>query len=853
MIRAAVFVLLVSAIVQAVRSGDRLDAAGRQSTVAAAPWSGRGIDVPQRSVLNRYCLSCHNQRTKTAGLMLDMLDVTRAGEHPEVWEKVIRKLRAGLMPPAGLPRPNKATYDSLAGWLEAELDRAAVVTPNPGRTEALHRLNRAEYRNVIRDLLALDIDVTSMLPADDASYGFDNIAGVLKISQSQMEQYLAAARKISRAALARPLPAATAQEFRVPETLPQFDHVDGLPLGTRGGLLARYTVPSTGEYEIAVDLLCRIQGECDGSVGFPDTHEMEVSVDGRRVKLFTLEPRREFRPFGERVWRVRVPVEAGPHEVGVAFLKLPSIREADSRMERFQRPNYLTGVVGEPSQMIYMPFVDRVTISGPLGAADRQATTSPPDTPSWNAILTCRPAKARDEAACARKILSTLARRGYRRPVTDTDLEPILAMYREGRSGGAPFDAGLEMALRRLLVSPEFLFRVVRDPLGIAANTNYRLSDLELASRLSFFLWSSIPDDELLNLAERNKLRDPQTFERQVRRMLADARASALVANFAGQWLLLRNLDALRPDWALFPNYDDGVTVAFRRETELFFESILRENRGIMELLTADYTFVNERLARHYGIPNVYGDRFRRVKQVNPNRRGLLGHGSILLATSRPNRTSPVLRGKWILSNILGTPPPDPPANVPALEEDAPGNHDKVMTVRERIAAHRTNAICAGCHAMLDPPGFALENFDAVGRWRSVDESFRLIDASGTLPDGTTFDGLAGFRTSLLQEPERFVTTVTEKLLIYALGRGVNLGEDMPAIRRIVRETPPDYKLSAVIVAITKSVPFQMRRSASNPQVAVAAHPRAARTDGIAHGVVPDTRDHLPTGVALGE
>jgi hypothetical protein len=748
-----------------------------------------------------------------AGLALDSIDVAKAGEQPDVWEKVVRKLRAGLMPPAGRARPDSASQEQFVSWLETELDRAAAAMPNPGRTEAFHRLNRTEYRNVVRDLLGLDIDVGPLLPTDDAGYGFDNIGGVLKINQSQMDQYLAAARKISRTALARPLPSPTAQEFRVPETLPQSEHVEGLPLGTRGGLLARYTFPHSGEYEIAVDLLCRVQGECDGSVGFPDPHELEVAIDGTRVTVFPLEPRREFRPPAERTWRVRVPVEAGPHEVTATFLKLPSVREADSRMERFLRPNYLTGVVGEPSQTIFVPYVDRVTISGPLGTGGRSVQSEGIDTPSRRTILTCRPAKAGEESRCAQKILTTLARRGYRRPVTDEDVKPLLLFYRQGRAD-AGFEAGIETAIRRLLVSPEFLFRIERDPSRIEPGTNYRVSDLELASRLSFFLWSSIPDDTLLELAARGKLHEPAVLEQQVRRMLADGRSSALVENFAGQWLQLRNLDAMRPDWALFPNFDDGVKVAFRRETELFFEAVLRENRGLMELLTADFTFVNDRLARHYGIPGVYGSRFRRVKQVDPNRRGLLGHGSILLVTSRPNRTSPVLRGKWILTNIFGTPPPDPPADVPALEEDAPGNHNKVMTVRERMAAHRKNAVCASCHTMIDPPGFALENFDAIGRWREVDESFAPIDASGVLPDGTRFTGLSDFRASLLRDPERFVKAVTEKLLIYALGRGVSAGGDMPAIRRIVRETAPDYKLSALILAVTRSVPFQMRRSA---------------------------------------
>ena len=766
-----------------------------------------------RAVLDRYCVGCHNERMKDsyAGLALDTLDLTVPGAHAALLEKVVRKVRSGQMPPAGRPRPDEAARESFAGWLETELDRAAAADPNPGRKEAFHRLNRAEYRNAVRDLLAMDVDVAALLPTDDAGYGFDNIAGVLRISQSQLEQYLAAARKISREALGSPLPAAAVTEYRVAETQPQYEHIDGLPFGTRGGLLVQHHFPRTGNYEIAIDLLCRIQGECDGSVGFPDPHELEVALDGERVALFTLEPRGDFRPHEERTWRLRLPVTAGTRDVSVAFLKLPSIREADARVERFLKPHYVTGVVGEPSQMIFQPFVDRVTIAGPFG------NTSTGETASRRAILTCRPASAADEAACAAEILSTLLRRAFRRPATAADVDQVLPVFRAGRDAGGDFEAGIEAALRRILVSPEFLFRVERDPDGIAPDTNYPISDLELASRLSFFLWSSIPDDALLEAAARGALREPDAFDAQVRRMLADERSTELVRNFAGQWLQLRNLEAIHMDWALFPNFDDGVRLGFRRETELFVESVLRENRGIMELLTADYTFVNERLARHYGIPGVYGDQFRRVEIPDPHRRGLLGHGSVLTVTSRPNRTSPVLRGKWILMNILGAPPPDPPADVPALEEDEVGNHSKADTVRARLAEHRRNPVCAGCHAAIDPPGFALENYDAVGRWREVDDAFRPIDASGTLPDGAAFDGVVGFRDALAARPEQFVTNVTEKLLTYALGRGIE-PYDMPAVRRIVRETAPDYRLADVVAAITRSIPFRMRRSAGGAE-----------------------------------
>ena len=600
-------------------------------------------------------------------------------------------------------------------------------------------------------------------------------------------------------------------EYRVAETQPQSDHIDGLPFGTRGGLLVEHHFPRDGEYEIAVDLLCRIQGECDGSVGFPDTHELEVAIDGERVALFTLEPRagRDFRRPEARTWRVRATVAAGRREVSVAFLKLPSIREADARIERFLKPHYITGVVGEPSQMIYQPFVDRVTIAGPFEAS------GPGDTPSRAVVLSCRPVIEADDAPCAREILTTLARRGFRRPATEADVSSLLAIYEAGRTEGGDFEAGIEAAIRRLLVSPEFLFRVERDPASVSPGTNYFVSGLELASRLSFFLWSGIPDDGLLEVAASGALHDPAVLEGQVRRMLADSRASELLRNFAGQWLQLRNLDAVEMDWARFPNFDDGVRLGFRKETELFVESILRDDRSILDLLTADYyTYVNERLARRYGIPGVYGDRFRRVEIPDPNRRGILGHGSVLTVTSRPNRTSPVLRGKWILMNLLGTPPPDPPADVPALEEDDVGNHSKADSVRERLARHRTNPVCAGCHSTIDPPGFALENFDAVGRWRDVDDSFRPIDASGTLADGSEFDGVQSFRDALLAHPERFVTTFTEKLVTYALGRGLE-PYDMPAVRRIVRETAPDYVLADVILALTKSLPFQQRRAAS--------------------------------------
>jgi mono/diheme cytochrome c family protein len=762
-----------------------------------------------RALLEKNCVVCHNERNKgNAGqLALDGLDVNRPVDHPEIWEKVVGKLRAGLMPPAGQPRLDPAAMNALVVYLESELDRKAAAEPDPGRTETFHRLNRAEYQSAIRDLFGLEMDVTPYLPADDASYGFDNIAGVLKISQSRLEQYLSTARRVSRVVLGTPLPAPSASEYRVKESTHQSNHVEGLPFGTRGGMLVRHDFPQDGDYELRVDLMCRLGGECDGSVGFPDEHTMQLLIDGEVVQSLTLEPRKDMHPPAERTWVVKVPIQAGPHSVGVTFVKLPSIREIDSIIERFDRPYFLNGVIGQPNHTIYQPYLDVITIVGPFDARGADGS------PSRRRLMTCTPKNEEAEDGCARTILSTLVRRAYRRPVESLDLQPIMEVFKsEAKASG--FDAGIEAGMTRVLVSPEFLYRVEKDPALVAAGASYRLPDIELASRLSFFLWSSIPDELLLRVAEQGRLQDPAELERQVRRMLADERSDRLVENFAGQWLLLRNLDAQRPDLPKFPNFDDSLRDAARKETELFFASVLRENRSVLELLTADYSFVNGRLAKHYGIPKIYGNRFQRVT-MGEHRRGLLGHASILTVTSRPNRTSPVLRGKWILDNILGTPPPDPPANVPPLKEDGAGSQDKMPSVRDRMAAHRANVVCAGCHSMIDPPGFALENFDAVGQYRTIDESKQPVDASGTLPDGTTFDGLASFRQTLLRDPDVFATTVTKKLLIYALGRGLE-PTDMPAVRRIIRDSKPGgVKLSALVSGIVKSVPFQMRRSSA--------------------------------------
>ncbi len=799
------FVLIACWLAAAAACGSVRAAASPQAAAPAA-----AVPAAPRALLDRYCVTCHNdagQRRGNVPVSLQAVDTADVGADAALWESVLRKLRAGMMPPAGRPRPDRAAHDRLLAWLEGELDRAADARPNPGRTETFHRLNRTEYANVVRDLLALDVDAAALLPADDASYGFDNIAGVLRLNQSLMERYLAAAAKISRAAVGRPLAAPTAHEFRIPEERRQYERVAGLPFGTRGGALIRHTFPQDGDYVIDVDLLCRIAGECDGSAGFADRHELVVTVDGARVGLFALEPH-EGVGVEPRDLQVRVAVEAGPREIGVAFLKLPSAVEVESLRQRFFRPYYLNGNSMQQRWAIYQPFVDRITITGPFTPG------TPGATPSRARIFTCRPAAGADESLCARTILAGLARRAYRRPVADDDVDRLLTFFEAGRAEGS-FDAGIELALSRLLTSPEFLFRIERDPSGAAPGTNYPVSDLELASRLSFFLWSSLPDDELLGVAARGELRDPPVLARQVRRLLADRRSRALVDNFAGQWLQLRNLEAAHPAVPLFPDFDDSLRQAFRRETELLVASILREDRSVLELLTADYTFVNERLALHYGLPGVRGSHFRRVTLRGTARRGLLGHGSILTVTSRPNRTSPVLRGKWILENILGAPPPAPPPDVPPLPGDEEGAAAAPQTMRGRMAAHRANPACAGCHAMIDPPGFALENFDAVGRWREVDESFRPLDASGRLPDGAAFADLAEFRALLLARPAQFVTTVVEKLLTYALGRGVE-AHDLPGVRRIVREAAAtDYRLPALIEGITRHEAFLMRRAAS--------------------------------------
>ena len=785
---------------------------------AGAPAGAAPAPAWQRALLDRYCVTCHNDRLRTADLALDRHDVSRVADAREVWETVARKLRAGAMPPPPRPRPEAATYARFVTWLEAELDRAAAADPNPGRTEAFHRLNRTEYHNAVRDLLALEVDVAELLPADGASYGFDNIAGVLGISPTLLNRYLAAARKISRVVVGRPAPSATAEVFRLASDLPQDDWVAGMPFGTRGGGAFRHTFPEDGDYVFRVRL-ARNAG--DALAVFTVPHTLEVILDGELVRAFTAgapppadveRGSDEYRAWQnrqrgiDRDWEFRLPVKAGPRELRVTF-----VRRTAAYPETLRQP-YLrpyTSITGGDTRV--QPYLGSVTVTGPFAARG-----APPaeETPSRRRIFICRPAHedAAGQTACARRILSELARRGYRRPVTPADLDVLLRFFEEGRVEGG-FDAGIELALRWLLASPEFVLRVERDPDGVAAGTNYAVSDLELASRLSFFLWSSIPDDELLAVAAAGRLREPDELERQARRMLADERSSALVTSFASQWLYLRNVPAVVPDEDLFPDVGEALRQAMRRETELFVESVFRGDRSVLDLLTADYTFVNERLARHYGIPHVYGSRFRRVPVTREARRGLLGHASILAVTSYPNRTSPVLRGKWVLENLLGTPPALPPPDVPALEETT--DSGEALSMREATERHRANPVCASCHRLMDPPGFALEQFDAVGRFRTRSAANTPIDASGELPDGTRFDGAAGLRAALLRKPERFVGTLAEKLMTYALGRGLEY-YDAAAVRAVTRAAAADdYRFSSIIVGIVRSAPFRMRRAES--------------------------------------
>jgi mono/diheme cytochrome c family protein len=765
-------------------------AAGRQ---AVQPIAAADTRTP-RALVDQYCATCHNARMKAGGLLLDELDLSRLGDHPEIGEMVVRKLRAGLMPPTGARRPDPATLESLIRWLEGELDRHAQThLPAPG----LHRLNRTEYANAIRDLLALEVDASRFLPTDDSTHGFDNIAGALTMSPALMEAYLSAAGKISRLALGH-VTAATQFVFDVPADTAQNHHVEGLPFGTRGGVVFTYQFPADGEYTFNVK---GVTGYFQAVLGGITGEQLDVLVDGRRVHRFDWD-REISNTTGRGRWTPKIPITAGPHTVGVTFLATNDI--PGSELNRpFQRTMNTPGSI---PGFIFYPHVGQVTIEGPHEAKGAR------DTASRRRILVCRPLSPQEEEPCARTIVSTLAKRAFRRPSTAADLKVLMPFYQSARKG-ATFDEGIEAALQRILADPEFIYRGEREPPGAVAGRPYRISDLELASRLSFFLWSSIPDDELIDVAAQGRLRDGPTLARQVRRMLADPKSGALVANFVGQWLSVRSLRTSEPVVNLFPDFDDNLRHAFQREIEMFFASVVREDRSVLDLLTADYTFVNERLAKHYGLPNVYGPQFRRVT-LPPEldmRRGLLGKGALLTVTSNPARTSPVTRGKWFQATLLGVEPPQPPPGVEGIQEKPPDNtgNVKALTMRETLERHRTNPTCASCHKIFEPVGIALENFDAVGAWRTHDEGV-AIDASGELADGTKLDGVVSLRSAMVRYSDQFARVIGEKLLTYALGRGVE-HQDMPTVRAIVRDSAASsYRFSSLVMGIVNSAPFQM-------------------------------------------
>ena len=750
----------------------------------------------ERQLISQYCIRCHNQRTKSGGVALDTADLQHIAGDTELWEHAVRKLRARAMPPAGAPRPGEADYDRLVAYLEAALDREAVVRPNPGRPDALRRLNRTEYHNAIRDILGLDVDVTELLPADEASFGFDNVS-IAGLSPTLMERYLVAAQKISRLAVGSTSRAAMSRVVLIPPDLTQENHVDGLPLGTRGGTAFEHFFPLDGEYQIQVKLA---RNRNENVEGLSEPHQLEILLDGARLNQFTITPNRN--RLGQyyadedvdKGLEVRVPVKAGPHVVTATF-----VRKNAALIETTQQP--YQAHFNADRQPRLQPAVRSVAIAGPFGE------TAVGETPSRRRIFVCHD----QTVACAKQIVSTLARRVYRRPVTDADVAKPLSFFQDAnRENG--FESGIETALRALLASPDFLFRVEQRQHPAPANPSsglQRVSDIDLASRLSFFLWSSVPDDELLELASRGTLGERAVLERQVARMLRDRRAAALVTDFANQWLQLRNLNAAAPDPRMFPDFDQNLRDAMRRETELLFESVVREDRSVVDLLSANYTFLNERLARHYGIPNVVGDHFRRVElPAGSPRAGLLGQGSILTLTSYATRTSPVRRGKWILETIVGMPPPPPPPNVPALQETKATGH--ALTMRERMVQHRADPACASCHQLMDPLGLSMEHFDAIGRWRARGDGGTTIDASGSLFGAATFEGADGLRQTLITRPDVFVGTLTEKLLTYGLGRGLEY-YDAPAVRQIRRDAAArNYRFSTLVAGVVNSMPFQM-------------------------------------------
>jgi len=802
------------------------------SLLLAAELENQSVSGSNRALLDQYCVICHNQavvnsvaqpneglqttQLRNLGLTLDVEDVSNLAENPEVWEKVIKKLRVGVMPPPNYPRPDKESYDGFRTFLENELDRVASTQINPGRTQAFHRLNQTEYQNSVRDLLDLDIDVADLIPTDAPDqYGFDNNADVLALSPLSVERYVSAAHKIAELAVGATPRGASINTYEVPLNLIQDDRLsEELPFGSRGGAAIEHMFPVDGEYRITLNLQTNY---VDFVRGYDQPHEVELSLDGQHLETFAFggdapgtpapysyagnirgnDDWEEFMmAFAEEGFEIQVNVKAGPRVIGATFPREMWENEGIQQPRLF---GYHLAVTELPDAN---PAVDSIQIEGPL------SVDGPGDTPSRRRIFSCLPANLDEEPACAQQILSSLARRAYRRPVSESDVQGLVEFYNQGRLDGG-FEVGIQFALERVLVSPDFLFRIEQDPADAQPGAMYAISDIELASRMSFFLWSSPPDDELLNLAERGALREPGMLEQQVQRMMADPRADAFIKNFVGQWLYLRNLDDFYPDPAAFPEFDENLRTALQRETELFIDDQIRSDASLLDLLRADYTFVNERLARHYGIPGVYGSRYRKVTVDGNQRGGLLGHGGLMMVTSYPNRTSPVLRGKFVLENLLGGPPPEPPPNVPALETSSDG---KILTMREAMVMHRENPACRVCHAAMDPIGFSLENYDVVGKWRR-EFAGQPIDASGLLPDGNTFDGPDGLQGLLLERPDDLVGTITEKLMRFALGRSLEY-YDMPEVRAVVRAASVEnYRWSSIILGVVESTPFQMRRT----------------------------------------
>ncbi len=755
----------------------------------------------QRALVDKYCVTCHNAKAMTGNLALDKLDLAHLGDHAEIGEKMVRKLRAGMMPPSGMPRPDAATVEGLATWLEKELDRSAAsatYVPPPG----IHRLNRTEYTNAVRDVLGLEVDASKFLPPDDSTRGFDNIAGALTLSPALMEAYLSAAGKISRLAVGDVSQPSQAVFEVAPDTAQNY-HVDGLPFGTRGGLLIKYQFPADGEYSFKVK---GVTGYFQAVLGGVKGEQLEVTVDGERVHLFDWD-RDISNTTGNGKSTPRIPIKAGLHTVGVTFLATNDI--PGSELNRpFERTMNTPGSI--PGFLFY-PHVGQVWIEGPFGAEGAS------DTLALRKLFVCRPPNAAEENSCARTIAANLVKHAFRRPATQADVTSLMTFYQAGHADGGTFSDGIEAVAQRVLADPEFIYRLEPEPSGLVAGKTYRISDTALASRLSFFLWSSVPDEELLDLASQNKLHEPAVLDREVKRMLADPKSQAMVANFTGQWLSVRSLQSSEPVVNLFPDFDDNLREAYRHEIELFFASMVQEDHSIQDLLTANYTFVNERLAKQYGIPNIYGPQFRRVTLPADldMRRGLLGKGGLLTVTSNAARTSPVARGKWFLQTFLGVSPPDPPPNVPQIKDkpvDSTGNA-KAPTMREIMAAHHTSPSCATCHKIFEPMGLALENFNAVGTWRTMDGD-NPIDASGVLVDGTKVNGVADLRGYLVKHSEQFDRVVTEKLLIYALGRGTEY-QDMPLVRSIVRNAAAsNYKFSSIVLGIVNSPDFQMNMKA---------------------------------------